>query len=202
MTPWASPFPAAAASLQCNKAINRFVLINSGCIHDCRFSYAWNAFASSVPDMEIWNCQFIDCNQPIAVQSYNTNVGIHNVLITMEDTINKVTTYCNCPPGGIFFVGNSTVNVYCEHLTANVQSQNYMSFYPSSDPSAAVISDQFHCGRAGAGPANVGRRGLGGNHHHQRGILLQHPPRRPVPDRRRGQLLPRHQQSLSCYRHH
>ena len=117
-----------------------FYLKNSGTISNVRFSYAWNAFGCEAPDMEIWDCQFIDCNQPISVQSYQTNVGIHNVLITMEDQINNVTNYCGCNPGGIFFYENSTVNVYCEHLTANVQSQKYMAFYIVSDPGAATIS--------------------------------------------------------------
>lgn len=116
-------------------------LFNSGTISNACFKYAWNGFASQAPDMEIWNCQFIDCNQPISVQSYNTNVGIHNVLITMEDAINNTANYCGCSPGGILFYNNSTVSLYCENVTANVQSQNYMTFYSyGSDPGAATIS--------------------------------------------------------------
>lgn len=115
-------------------------LMDSGTVSNACFRYGWNSFACDAPDMQVWDCQFLDCMNTVTVGPYNTNVGIHNALMTMDDNINNTTNYCGCSPGGILFYENPTVSVYCEHLTANVQSQNYMSFFFSSDPGAATIS--------------------------------------------------------------
>jgi hypothetical protein len=115
-------------------------LYNSGSVSNCHFRYGWNAFGSQAADVEVWDCQFIDCNQPVTALSYNTNVGIHNVLLTMENAINNTNNYAHGIPGGILFNTTAPVNLYCENLTANVQSQNYMSFVSGADTSSIMVS--------------------------------------------------------------
>lgn len=115
-------------------------LINDGIVTNCHFRYGWNAFGSEAQDVEISDCQFVDCNQPITILDYNTNTGIHNLLLTMENAINNTNNYCHGIPGGILFSTFYPAALYCEHLTANVQSNNYMSFVGGTDTSDATVS--------------------------------------------------------------
>jgi len=109
-------------------------------ISNIHFRYGWNPVVSLSPDVEVSDCQFIDCMNAVTVLDGTTNVGLHNILIQMEDAIDNTDNYCSGIPGGILFNTGSPVNLYCEHLTANTGTNNYMSVVPYYDTSSYGVS--------------------------------------------------------------
>ena len=96
-------------------------------ISNIRFCYAWNAFASEAGDVEIWDCQFIDCQQPIAYMPSTTNMGLHNVLFREDNSINNTSNTFGTPPGGIL-LDNSQAVLYGENVTADMASRYFVSY--------------------------------------------------------------------------
>lgn len=101
---------------------------NGGSVSNLCFRYGWNGYGGDGPDVEVSNCQFVKCSHPITVTSGATTLGIHNVLITMADSINNTTNSCSCPPGALTLYSQSLA-CSVEHLTADLGSQYFISYF-------------------------------------------------------------------------
>lgn len=111
-----------------------------GSISNVRFSYAWNAMSGDGGDIEISDCQFFDCSHAITINADTTNVGLHNVLITMDDSINNTTNFCGCDPGALT-IYSEALNIYGENITADLGSQDFMMYFTGvSDPTLTTVS--------------------------------------------------------------
>jgi hypothetical protein len=108
-------------------------------VSNVRFAYAWNAFAGATADQEIWDCQFVKCSHPLSPQSTTTTMGLHNVLITMDDSMNNSTNLCSCPPAALT-VYSTVLRFYGENVTANLGSQYFAIYYTGSTPSNTTYS--------------------------------------------------------------
>jgi hypothetical protein len=108
-------------------------------VSNVRFAYAWNAFAGATADQEIWDCQFVKCSHPLSPQSTTTTMGLHNVLITMDDSMNNSTNPCSCPPAALT-VYSTVLRFYGENVTANLGSQYFAIYYTGSTPSNTTYS--------------------------------------------------------------
>lgn len=114
--------------------------LQGGSIHNVRFSYAWNAFAANGTNVDISDCQFVDCDHPISVNSDTTNLALHNVLITMDDAINNSDNFCRCPPGALV-IYSQALRCYGEHVTADLGSQNFITYFATlSNPSNTTVA--------------------------------------------------------------
>ncbi|HEX3798450.1 MAG TPA: Ig-like domain-containing protein [Verrucomicrobiae bacterium] len=112
---------------------------SGGSITNVRFSYGWNALSAGAGDVEVSDCQFVNCNHPITVNSGVTNLGLHNVLISMSDGINNTTNFCGCAPGAIT-VYSASLKVSAEHLTADLGSQYFLEYYTTPNLSQTSIA--------------------------------------------------------------
>ncbi|HEX3799309.1 MAG TPA: hypothetical protein VH413_11455 [Verrucomicrobiae bacterium] len=112
---------------------------SGGSITNVRFSYAWNGLSAAAGDVEISDCQFVYCNHPITVNSGTTTLGLHNVLITMNDSINNSANFCGCAPGAIT-VYSTSLKMSAEHLTADLGSQYFIEYYTTPNLSTTSVA--------------------------------------------------------------
>jgi hypothetical protein len=111
-----------------------------GSITNVRFSYAWNGLSGDGGDMEIADCQFVNCSHPITVNADTTTLGLHNVLITMDDSINNTTNFCGCDPGALT-IYSQAIDIYGENITADLGSQDLMIYFMGvDDPSLTSVA--------------------------------------------------------------
>ncbi len=114
---------------------------DGGPISNLRFCYAWNGYGGDGTNVDVSDCQFVKCNQPITVTSGATILGIHNVLITMDDSFNNTANNpWGAPPTGLMTY-SPVLACLIEHLTADLGSQNLMSYNVYvDDPSSNSFS--------------------------------------------------------------
>ncbi len=110
-----------------------------GSITNVRFCYAWNGISGLAGDLEISDCQFVNCDHPITANSSTTNLGLHNILITMNDSINNSANFCGCAPGAITLY-STALRMYGEHVTADLGSQYFIVYYTSINPAYTTIA--------------------------------------------------------------
>jgi hypothetical protein len=104
-----------------------------GTASNLRMAYSWNGFTSDVADQEVWDCQFVNCSHPLTALSTTTTMGLHNVLMTMDGSINNTTNPCTCPPAGITIL-STTLHCYGENITADLGSKYYALYYSGYSP--------------------------------------------------------------------
>jgi len=95
----------------------------SGSISNIRFSYTFNAFSANSPNVDVWDCQFVNCTHPITANSGTTNLGLHNVLICQTNTVNT--------NGLAFTLYSTALTIRGEHVTADLGPASFVGFTSS-----------------------------------------------------------------------
>jgi len=104
-----------------------------GTASNLRMAYSWNGFTSDVADQEVWDCQFVNCSHPLTALATTTTMGLHNVLMTMDGSINNTSNPCSCPPAGVTVL-STTVHCYGENITADLGSKYFALYYIGVSP--------------------------------------------------------------------
>jgi len=102
-------------------------ILKGGTVSNVHFCYGWNGISGNAPDIQISDCQFFNCSHAVTINSSTTNLGLHNVLFTMDNRYNNTTNFCCCQSGALVIYSTAAA-IYGEHITADLGTQNFIMY--------------------------------------------------------------------------